>query len=219
MKRIFLLEDDPNIFENLVAFLRAEGYAVEHFDSVRKASAAEVRCDLMILDWTLPDGSGLDFLKNARSRKIHTPAIFLTARNDLVSKVTGLEVGADDYLIKPFEPQELLARIRAVLRRGRAAGGDALEHGDISVDLENCRVRKGGKEIPLARKEFELLRFLLENKGRVFSRDELLNAVWGVDSLPVTRTVDMHVASLRAKLGETLIETVRGFGYRCGGRS
>lgn len=215
MKKILLLEDDPAITQTLITVLRAENFQIAHHSSVTAALASQWQtCDFMVLDWNLPDGNGPDFLKEVRKRGINTPALFLTARTDLVSKVLGLESGADDYLSKPFEPQELIARIRAILRRGQGTTSTQLRFGEISINLDSCKVCKKDTELSLTRKEYELLKYFVENKGKVFSRDELLNTIWGFDSNPATRTVDMHVASLRGKLGEELIETVRGFGYR-----
>ncbi len=214
--RILLVEDERAIAQPLERLLVQEGYAVSH---AATAAAAAQRIgdepDLVILDWMLPDGQGIDLLKTWRKAGRGVPVIFLTARHELVDKVLGFEFGADDYLTKPFEPRELLARIKARLRTTqKGAAPRTLTYHDLVMDLEAHRVVHGALEVDLPRMEFALLRLFLENVGKVFSRDEILNLVWGFEAYPTTRTVDTHVLQLRTKLKPEFFETVRGVGYR-----
>lgn len=172
--------------------------------------------DLVLLDWMLPDGQGIDLLRDLRNKGLKVPVIFLTAKADVIDKVLGLESGANDYVTKPFEPRELLARVRLRLRStsSQAVESDALHSGGIEVNDREKRVFYRRQEVNLTKMEYLLLKLFLENPGRVFSREELLNKVWGYDSYPTTRTVDNHVLQLRQKLKESYFETVRGIGYR-----
>lgn len=163
----------------------------------------------------LPDGQGIDLLKEFRSRGIRIPIIILTARNELVDKVLGLESGADDYLTKPFEPRELVARIRARLRNGFVQkNSHKYLYGDLELDPELRVVKFKNKLLDLTKLEFELLKLLIEFPGRVFTRETILNKVWGFESYPTTRTVDNHIVQLRQKTENEIFETVRGVGYR-----
>jgi DNA-binding response OmpR family regulator len=224
---ILLIEDDPNLGESLRDHLQREGYAptlATSLSGARKVLAADAP-SLIILDWMLPDGQGIDFLRELRAAGNRSPTILLTARADLVDKIVGLETGANDYMTKPFEPRELVARIRAQLRTAASAGTEARSgEPDATIEVSGLRivprtreVTFRGKALELTRMEYELLRLLAENPDRVFTRDELLNKVWGYESFPTTRTVDNHVLQLRQKTEESLFETVRGVGYRLKG--
>jgi DNA-binding response OmpR family regulator len=224
--RLLLVEDEDAIAAPLLEFLRREGFDVLHAGTTADArslmASNAASLELAILDWMLPDGQGIDLLRDWRRSGNETPVIFLTARHELIDKVLGFELGADDYVTKPFEARELLARLRARLRRppaGSPAGtaaedGNVLECGDIRMDLGRREVTRDGQKVELTKMEFELLRLFLDNPDQVFSRDEVLNRVWGYESYPTTRTVDTHVLQLRQKFGSERFETVRGIGYR-----
>lgn len=225
-KRILLVEDEPGIVLTLTDRLTSEGYEVvseeDGLDGSKRALAESF--DLIILDIMLPNRSGLDICQDIRKNDITTPVLMLTARGQVVDKVVGLKLGADDYLTKPFEVPELLARIEALLRRTTmneqtTIRGDAYQFGDIKIDIRGAEVSKDGKPIDLSAKEFQLLQYFVEHKGATLSRDELLNEVWGYDALPSTRTIDVHVAWLRQKLEPNprrpqYILTVHGLGYK-----
>lgn len=213
--KIFLLEDDQVVAEGIVNFLTGEGFRVTHAATLNEARQASFKdFDVLIFDWNLPDGVSVDLLKELRGRGLGVPVLYLSGRSDVISKVVGLELGADDYMTKPFEPQELGARLKALGRRTQKTSQPVLTVGDIEIRIDEYAVYRAGKKVDLTRKEFDLFRFLVEQSGKVFTRDELLNAIWGFESSPVTRTVDVHIAQLRTKLGEDLVETVRGVGYR-----
>ncbi len=219
-KKILLVEDELNIATSLQQFLVAEGFHVSIADSLQAANQASRDWDLCLLDWMLPDGQGIDLLRSWRSGGIDNPIIFLTAKAEVIDKVLGLEFGADDYLTKPFEPRELLARIHARLRQvGKSnrpvdQSGDRLVIGALVINRSTMRVTFKDVTITLTKMEYELLKFFVENVGKVFSRDEILDMVWGYESYPTTRTVDTHVLQLRQKISAELIETMRGVGYR-----
>jgi len=223
-RRILLVEDEVSISEPLTAALEREGFEV-----VAAATAGEAlelfgrrSPDLVLLDVMLPDGDGRDVLREIRSRS-RVPVVMLTARGEELDRVLGLELGADDYVTKPFSSAELVARMRAVLRRSSApAPGEAagsLEVGDVRIDLDTRSVSRGGEPVELTLKEFDLLRMLLENAGRLVKRGELVSEVWDPNWFGSTKTVDVHVSSLRRKLGDDpaaprYIHTVRGVGFR-----
>jgi two-component system alkaline phosphatase synthesis response regulator PhoP len=172
----------------------------------------------------LPGGNGFDICRTVRQRGVQTPILMLTARGQVVDKVVGLKLGADDYLVKPFEMAELLARIEALLRRSNTphVTSDTYRFGDISVDFRRAEVTKGGALLELSAREFKLLKYFIEHRGAALSRDELLNEVWGYNAMPSTRTVDVHVAWLRQKLEDNArhpqyILTVHGLGYKFAG--
>ena len=218
MERLLVVEDHENLGASLKECLEKEGYQVDLAANLRAArEALSTRPALIVLDWMLPDGQGLDLLKELRSQGASTPVIFLTARADVIDKVLGLEMGADDYMTKPFEPRELLARVRVRLR-GRAPVAPAesalLNVGPLTIHRERRQVSFRGIDIEMVKKEFDLLLLFAENPEKVFSRDEILNKVWGYDVFPTTRTVDTHVMLLRQKTHDDLIETVRSVGYR-----
>ena len=223
-RRILLIEDEPGLRLVLSDALSSEGYAVETAadgDRGFQLAAGEY-FDLLILDVGLPKKNGFDLLRDLRQRGTPTPAIMLTARGQVVDKILGLKLGADDYLTKPFDTGELLARIEAILRRLPATNAplaDVYAFGDVRVDSRRAVVTRAGEPVDLAAREYQLLRFLIENRETVLSRDELLDRVWGYDSMPITRTVDVHIGQLRQKLepnprAPQYILTVHGLGYR-----
>jgi DNA-binding response OmpR family regulator len=217
MKSILLVEDDTALAESVKQCLEREGFRVTWAGSTEAARfRLKIPFDLILLDWMLPDQQGIDFLRELRGDDVRIPVILLTARTDVVDKVLGLETGADDYITKPFEPRELIARIRAHLRGKGTAVPPATENrcGEIEIRDDTKKVFFRGREIPMTKMEYLLLKLFAENPEKVFSRDELLNKVWGYDSYPTTRTVDNHVFQLRQKLDEEMFETVRGIGYR-----
>jgi two-component system, OmpR family, alkaline phosphatase synthesis response regulator PhoP len=224
-RRLLLVEDEPGLVLTLTDRLTAEGYEVEHEgDAVRGlARASTTTFDAILLDVMLPGGNGFDICRTLRQRGVHTPILMLTARGQVVDRVVGLKLGADDYLVKPFEMAELLARIEALLRRGAVRGTsgsiDTFQFGDISVDFRKAEVNKGGQLLDLSAREFKLLKYFVEHRGAALSRDELLNEVWGYNAMPSTRTVDVHVAWLRQKIEDNPrhpqhILTVHGLGYK-----
>jgi DNA-binding response OmpR family regulator len=211
---VLLVEDDLAI-KSLVAFhLKRSGFRVVEARTVEEAWQRLDQADVLVLDWMLPDDSGISFLRRLRTqdRAAMLPVLMLTARAGEVDRVEGLEAGADDYLVKPFSTAELVARLRALLRRVDPAHKYLV--GDLTIDVAKGSVRFGGNYIDLTRREFELLSYLAAHPGRIFSRGELLDRVWGEDFFGTERTVDQHVAQLRARFRVDLIETVRGRGYR-----
>jgi DNA-binding response OmpR family regulator len=227
--KVLVVEDDRNLLDTLAYNLQKEGYAVATAANGEEAlaQARSEKPDLIILDIMLPKLSGFDVCRILR-REMITPILMLTAKVDEIDKVVGLEIGADDYMTKPFSLRELLARVRAMLRRTRMTEAPAerqpttLAVSDISIDIERHRVTKSGKELELTPKEFDLLVFLLSSRGIVFSRDQLLEKVWGYDFGGDTRTVDVHIRWLREKLEDDpgspkLLVTMRGVGYKLEG--
>ncbi len=223
--QVLLVEDEPAQREVLAYNLEAEGFQVTQASNGEEAMmlVAEAAPDLILLDWMMPLVSGLEVCRRLKMRPETRgiPVIMLSARSEEVDKVRGLEMGADDYVIKPYSLVELMARLRAHLRRVRpAAGGLVLEWGDISLDPETHRVLRGGAALKLGPTEFRLLATLLEKPGRVFSREQLLDRVWGRDIYVDSRTVDVHIGRLRKSLnalgGEDPLRTVRGAGYALG---
>ena len=222
--RILLVEDEPGLVMTLSDMLMIEGYAVESATdgNTGLARASGEPFDLVILDVMLPGKSGLDVCRELRFRGKDVPILMLTAKSQLVDRVVGIKIGADDYLTKPFEAPELLARIEALLRRAKKeklAPVGQYQFGNVEVDFERGDVTKAGVPISLAGKELELLRYLIDHRGNVVSRDELLEGVWEYQPGVSSRTIDVHVAWLRQKLEENPqnpkhIHTVRGVGYR-----
>jgi two-component system, OmpR family, alkaline phosphatase synthesis response regulator PhoP len=222
--RILLVEDEPGLVLTLSDLLAAENYTVESArDGVTGLTrAASEPFDLVILDVMLPGKNGFDVCRDLRQQGKDVPVLMLTAKSQLTDRVVGLKLGADDYLIKPFEPEELLARVEALLRRvkkGKLAPVVKYQFGTVEVDFERGDVRKDGRPISLAGKELELLRYLIDHRGQVVSREALLEAVWQYQPGVSSRTIDVHVAWLRQKLEDTPqnprhIHTVRGIGYR-----
>ena len=218
---IFCVEDDSGIRDLMVYALNAAGLEAAGLDGGASLEEAlgERRPKLILLDIMLPGEDGLSILKKLRARTdtADIPVIMATAKGTEFDRVTGLDLGADDYLSKPFGMMEMVSRVRAVLRRaGPKEQPRALRTGGLELDLEGCAAYADGVRTALTRKEYLLLRTLMERPGRVFTRGQLLEAVWGVEHVGETRTVDVHIATLRTKLGECgrQIETVRGLGYR-----
>ena len=217
---IYCVEDDNGIRDLMTYTLTVSGYEAKGFpDSAGLWEALHtVRPELIMLDIMLPGEDGITILKKLRenSATADIPVIMATAKGTEYDKVIGLDLGADDYLAKPFGMMEMVSRVRAVLRRSAPHSSGVLTVGPIALDVVRHRVTVGGNEVTLTLKEFELLRLFAENKGVVFTRDQLLAHIWGVDYIGETRTVDVHIGTLRTKLGDAgeLIETVRGVGYR-----
>jgi two-component system alkaline phosphatase synthesis response regulator PhoP len=226
VKRILLVEDEPGLVLTLSDRLAREGYAIETSgdgESALERAAAE-GFDLVLLDVMLPSMNGFDVIRELRRRGVETPVIMLTARGQVVDKVVGLKLGADDYVTKPFEMVELLARIEAKLRRAPIVPhpADGYQFGEIRVDFRRAEVARNGEPVELSAREFQLLRYFIEHRGATLSREELLNEVWGYNAMPSTRTVDVHVAWLRQKVEPTprypqFILTVHGLGYKFAG--
>jgi DNA-binding response OmpR family regulator len=222
MSRILVVEDDPDIALMLAEDLRMDGYEVEVADNGRSAAARgqEPGWDLILLDVMLPHKDGFEVCRQLRRSGIRTPVILLTARSQEAEKLLGFELGADDYVTKPFSPPELRARIGAVLRRsGPAEQAERLEFGDVEVDAAAGEVRRGGVRIEVTPIEFKLLATFLRNRGRVLSREQLIRNAWGPNTYVTDRAVDTHIVNLRRKVepdpaGPRYIVSVRSMGYR-----
>jgi len=222
MPRILIVDDEPEMVRGLEDNLRYEGYQTVAAPDGRRglALALSEAPDLILLDVMMPGMSGWDLCRELRRRGLDVPVIMLTARGEEVDRVQGLELGADDYVTKPFSLRELMARIRAVLRRpGPRQKFEEFAFGDVRVHLRARQAFKGGREVRRTRKEFDLLRYLIEHPGEVITRDRLLDEVWGYEQFPTTRTVDTHILRLRQKFEDdperpTHILTAHGQGYR-----
>ena len=226
MPKILIVEDEEGMILTLTDRLESEGFEVKSAsDGLAGFEAASSdEFDVIVLDVMLPKQSGFDILRDLRKSGDDTPVIMLTAKNETIDKVLGLKLGADDYLSKPFEMMELLARIEALMRRASSNGSNGARKGkfefeNVAIDFERAEVMKDESPVDLSAMEFKLLQFLVENQGKVHSRDELLDAVWGYDAMPTTRTVDVHIAWLRQKLEVNPkrprhIQTVHGLGYK-----
>ena len=223
MTTVLAVEDDPAILRGLADNLRFEGYEVITASDGETGYQLqrEKQPDLIVLDLMLPRMSGLEFCRKLRGEKIQTPMLMLTARSEEPDRILGLDLGADDYVTKPFSVRELMARVRALLRRSqpRVELPDDLRFDTIEIDFRCYEARREGRQFEMTRKEFAILRYLASRTGEVVSRDDLLNEVWGYDSYPTSRTVDNHVAGLRAKLERDSsqpehIKTVHGVGYK-----
>lgn len=224
MKRLLLIEDEPGLVLTLVDRLGREGYSVASAqDGVTGLERAlQEAFDLILLDVMLPKQNGFDVLRDLRLQGVDTPVIMLTARGQVVDKVVGLKLGADDYLTKPFEMMELLARVEARLRRAAppaTVDAEAYRFGAIQVDFRKAEVTRDGAPVAFSAREYQLLRYFIEHRGATISRDELLNHVWGYNAMPNTRTVDVHVAWLRQKIEPNprhpqYILTAHGLGYK-----
>lgn len=222
--KILLVEDEEGLILTLTDRLQSEGFSVKTATDGESglASALTENFDLIILDIMLPRKNGYDVCRDLRQKSVETPILMLTAKGETIDKVLGLKLGADDYLTKPFEVMELLARIEALLRRAPKTQGntaDAFNFGDVSIDFKRAEVSKENSPVELSAMEFKLLQFLIENRGAVHSRNQLLDEVWGYDAMPTTRTVDVHIAWLRQKLETNpkhpqFIQTVHGLGYK-----
>lgn len=225
MNKVLIVEDEPGLVLTLSDRLGNEGFEVQSAMDGEEGFALAVKnqFDLIILDVMLPKKNGFDVCRDIRKEGITTPILMLTAKGETIDKVLGLKLGADDYLTKPFETVELLARVEAILRRVPKTESDVIindfHFGDVLIDVKKAEVSKMGRLIELSAMEFKLLKFLVENCGSVHTRDELLDSVWGYDATPTTRTVDVHIAWLRQKLESNPkhpkhIQTVHGMGYK-----
>jgi len=219
MPKILVVDDEPHIIELANLYLEREGYQVEGVGNGQDALAklSSFNPDIIILDLMLPDIDGFEVCRQVRA-KSDVPILMLTARKEDIDKIVGLELGADDYSTKPFNPRELVARVKAILRRYQVGHkvGEVIEVGDLRIDLSRHEVTVGGQSVKLRTKEFSLLATLAQNVGVVLSREKLLELVWGYDYYGETRTVDVHINHLRDKIDRSNnhIETVRGTGYR-----
>lgn len=227
MPEILIVEDDDAVLLGLSTIFSDEGFTV-HSASTGEEGYARIRSkqpDVIILDVMLPGMSGFELLKKLRDQGIHVPVLMLTARDTDTDKILGLELGADDYVTKPFNPREVLARVRALLRRVQyqqsedGARKTVFRFGNVEVDFERHEVRKNGHLIQLSHREFRLLEYLIDHRGRLITRDQLLEDVWEYDSYLTTRTVDNHILRLRKKIEDEpesprFIQTVRGYGYK-----
>jgi two-component system alkaline phosphatase synthesis response regulator PhoP len=223
-RRILLVEDEPSFILTITDRLIAEGYQVETAGDGETAlsRALSGSFDLILLDVMIPGRDGFAVCRELRTRGVEVPVLMLTARGQVVDRVVGLKLGADDYLTKPFEMVELLARMEALFRRSRstdAAPSGTYAFGDFRVDFRRAEVFRNGQPVPFSAMEFKLLAFFIQNRGALLTRDELLDKVWGYDAMPTTRTVDVHVAALRQKLEKNpsrpeIIVTIHRRGYR-----
>ena len=229
MARILLVEDEHHLAQGLCFNLEADGHEVmavaDGESALQRLFAQPGHFDAVILDVMLPGRDGFEVARTLRQQGVRTPILMLTARTQVVDRVVGLKLGADDYLTKPFDTMELLARLEALLRRAPAVSGAALERyqfGSVLVDVRRAEVTRDGEMLELSAKEFQLLRYFIEHRGATLSREELLQDVWGYTATPSTRTVDVHVAWLRQKLEPNprvpqYILTVHGLGYKFAG--
>ena len=226
-RRILLVEDEPGLRRTVTDLLASDGYAVESSGDglLAQELAMNEAFDLIVLDVMMPSRSGFDVCKHLRKNGVKTPILMLTARSELNNKVQGFKAGADDYLTKPFESAELQVRVQALLRRAPADAKKKLknvEFGDVRVDFAKSRMTRNGKDVSISDRECRLLQHLVEARGEVVSRDELLQEVWGYNAASMTRTVDVHIAWLRQKVEDDpsdphFILTVHGQGYRFSG--
>lgn len=224
MKKILIIEDELNMVKGLKDNLEFEGFETDYAMDGRTGLQKILQCnsDLVLLDVMLPEISGFDICKTARKEGVTTPIILLTARGEEIDKVLGLEFGADDYITKPFSLRELLARIKAILRRSSTEennGQDFLAIGNLKVNFRNYVAFAGTDEVKMTHKEFEVLNYLYKNKGTIIQRDDLINNIWGIDHEITTRTVDNFILKLRQKIeadpnNPKIILTVHGLGYK-----
>jgi len=219
--KILLVDDEPDILEILEYNLRKEGYKVATADNGEEGlkRAKEFRPNLIILDIMMPIMDGVEVCRQLRADKEfdNTTITFLTAREEDYSQIAALDTGGDDYITKPIRPRVFLSRVKALLRRGvrkQEEQPTLIKIGDIEIDLEQIVVRRGSERIELAKKEFDLLTLLASKPGKVFSRDEIFNRVWGADVIVGNRTIDVHIRKLREKLGDHYIKTIKGIGYK-----
>jgi two-component system OmpR family response regulator len=213
--RLLLLEDDTILGEGLRDFLRADGHVVDWFVRLLDIpSLAGEPYDAFLVDWRLPDGSGLDWIRSQRSRGVDTPMIMLTARDLLNDRVSGLDGGADDYLVKPVEPEELSARLRALRRRSSGSANPKLKIGDVTIDLAARSAARAGVRADLTGREWTVLEALVHRAGRLVSKNDLEALMLGFDGEIASNALEVHISGIRRKLGHGLIETVRGMGYR-----
>lgn len=221
--RVLVIEDEPEIAQILKTALRREGFEVRHGETAARANdlIRSWHPELILLDLNLPDADGRDLARQIRASS-DVPLVIVSARSDEIDRITGLELGADDYIVKPFSVPELSSRIRALMRRShRPAASESrrLTHGRIAMDLDERRTTLEDSELDLSNKEFEMLRILLERPGKVIRREEIASAVWGLSAKEAGKTIDVHISWLRSKLGDDprrprFIETIRGVGFR-----
>ncbi|NJB84388.1 two-component system alkaline phosphatase synthesis response regulator PhoP [Lewinella marina] len=220
--KILLVDDEPDILEILEFNLRKEGFEVETASNGEEglAKAREFRPDLIVLDIMMPIMDGVEVCRQLRSDNSfdNTVITFLTAREEDYSQIAALDTGGDDYITKPIRPRVLISRVKALLRRNvrqeEEEGDSSIAIGDLEIDLEQILVRRGDERIELAKKEFDLLTLLATKPGKVFSREEIFNKVWGTDVIVGNRTIDVHIRKLREKLGDHYIKTIKGIGYK-----
>ena len=213
--RLLLLEDDPILGEGLRDYLRVEGHVVDWFTRVADVKGlANEPYDALLVDWQLPDGSGLDWVRSLRDRDIRTPALMLTARDLVQERVGALDSGLDDYLVKPFAPEELVARIRAVLRRASGSAGPRKRIGDVEIDLAARAAFVDGVRVDLTAREWTVLEALVHRAGRIVPKSDLESLMLGFDGELSSNALEVYVSAIRRKLRPQLIETVRGLGYR-----
>jgi two-component system OmpR family response regulator len=219
--RLLLIEDDATLGEGLRDFLRSDGHRVDWCTRLEELRALRNEpYDAWLVDWQLPDGSGVAWLQARRAAGDRTPALLLTARDRLADRIEGLDAGADDYLVKPFAPEELTARLRAVSRRtGAGSAQSRMSVGEVTVDLSARSVELGGARVELTAREWALLEAMVLRAGRIVPKAELEKLVLGFDSTVASNALEVHVSALRRKLGRELIETVRGLGYRVEGKA
>ena len=222
--KILIADDDPIVHESLKIYLEAEGFkTVDCYDGISAVAAADSTVSQCVLDLMMPGKSGIDVCREIR-KSSQVPIVMLTAKGEEVDKIVGLELGADDYIVKPFSPREVVARIKAILRRtenhaaGEDSGKNVIQHNGLMIDLNSYTVLLRGEPVICTPKEIEILFLLASNPGHVFTRDTLLSKVWGYDFAGETRTVDTHIKRLRAKLDSTglgwSIKTIYGVGYK-----
>ena len=214
--KILVVEDEHLIANSIKKGLEMEKYTadVAYDGESGYAMASEVGYDVLILDLMLPGMNGVEICKKLRKNNIHTPILMLTAKGQVQDKVIGLDAGADDYLVKPFSFEELLARIRALVRRPKKTTDDILKVEDLTLNTKNFGVKKGDKKIILSSREFKLLEYMMRNKGMILSKEKLINHVWDYDTNILPNTIEVYVKNLRKK--DIMIDTVRGFGYKIG---
>lgn len=216
--RVLVVEDDQLVASGIVAGLRLSGIDADHVLNASMADAAVQtgRFDVIVLDLGLPDSDGLSLLKRWRANGRDFPVLVLTARDGIQDKVGGLRAGADDYLVKPFDLEELTARLHALQRRSAGRSVDMIEHGALSFDPASCQVRLHGEPVELSRRELALLQTLLNSGSRILSTDQVKDSLYGLGECVESNALNVHIHHLRRKLGQNIVETVRGLGYRLG---
>lgn len=214
--KLLLIEDEQALSEALTAMLRAEGFAVDPVATLRSAETAVTvsTYDAVLLDLYLPDGDGMDWLRRLRASRDSTPVIIMTARDQVSDRITGLKSGADDYLVKPFDIQELLARLGAVLRRVQGAASSWLQVGSLALDLQGRRARVQDQDIELTAKEWAVLEKLASHPGRIVNKEALDQALYSFDDEVGSNTLEVYISRIRKKIGKQRVETIRGLGYR-----
>lgn len=217
--RVLLVEDDLPLAEALAGYLRGKAFAVDHAASLRDARAAlpVAAWDAVLLDLNLPDGDGMSLIPAVRRHSAETAILLLTARDQVSDRIRGLDAGADDYLVKPFDPDELMARLRAVERRRTGGADTTATIGTLSIDLKRMKVQRAGESVDLTAKEWAVLNTMATRPDRIHSRDALINALYGFDDETSSNTVEVYISNLRRKLGRNSIMTLRGMGYRLTG--